>query len=163
MSFFLVMSDFVICDKLVYVIFVPALLEVVGYCDEIKQGLESLWYIGTLIIFFVFWLCFEIVNGVLDLLERSLDIVEIFLVTKGQMFDVVGEIEIIALSSEHHDDVAVGVGVNMEISWHSISLEESLKMAALLLVKFFLNTIFDGTTPVILFIHLLSTKNLARA
>ena len=79
------------------------------------------------------------------------------------MFDVVGEIEIIALSSEHHDDVAVGVGVNMEISWHSISLEESLKMAALLLVKFLLNTIFDGTTPVILLIHLLSTKNLACA
>lgn len=146
-------------------IFGHALLEVAGYCDEIEQGSESFWDIDTLIIFFVVWLPFEIVNRMLEIevLERTLDVVEILLVTKGQMFDVVGEIEIIAHSSEHHDDVAVGVGVNMEISWHSISLEESLKMAALLLVKLFLNTIFDGTTPVILLIHLLSTKNLACA
>ena len=77
------------------------------------------------------------------------------------MFDVVGEIEIIALSSQHHHDVAVGVGVNMEISRHSISLEKPLKMTSLLFVKPFLNTIFDGTTPLILLIILLSTKNLA--
>ena len=77
------------------------------------------------------------------------------------MFDVVGEIEIIALSSQHHHDVAVGVGVNMEISWHSISLEKPLKMASLLFVEPFLNTISDETTPFILLINLLSTKNLA--
>ena len=147
-------------------IFGHALLEVAGYCDEIEQGSESFWDIDSLIIFFVVWLPFEIVNRMLEIevLERTLDVVEILLVSKGQVFDVVGEIEIIAHSSEHHDDVAVGVGVNMESSWHSISLEESLKMAALLLVKLFLNTIFDGTAKlVIVLIHLLSTKNLACA
>ena len=144
-------------------IFGHALLEVAGYCDEIEQGSESFWDIVTLIIFFVVWLPFEIVNGMLEIevLERSLDVVEILLVTKGQMFDVVGEIEIIALSSQLHHDVAVGVGVNMEISWHSISLEKPLKMTSLLFVEPFLNTISDETTPFILLINLLSTKNLA--
>jgi len=79
------------------------------------------------------------------------------------MFDLVSGIKVITLSSKHHDDVAVGMCINMEISWDSVGFEVSLDLAALLLVKLFLNTFFDGTTPVILLIHLFSAKNLACA
>ena len=96
----------------------------------------------------------------IEVRERSLDVVKISLVTERQMVDLVSEIELISFSSKHHDDIAVSVCINMEISWDSIVLEESLEVASLLLVKFFLNTFFDGTTPVILFIHLFSAKNL---
>ena len=143
-------------------IFRETFLEVTGYSDEIEQSSESLWNVFTLIIFLVVWLSFEIVNGMLqiEVCERSLDVVKISLVTERQMVDLVSEIELISFSSKHHDDIAVSVSINMEISWDSIVLEESLEVASLLLVKFFLNTFFDGTTPVILFIHLFSAKNL---
>lgn len=143
-------------------IFRETFLEVTGYSDEIEQSSESLWDVFTLIIFLVVWLSFEIVNGMLqiEVRERSLDVVKISLVSERQMVDLVSEIELISFSSKHHDDIAVSVSINMEISWDSIVLEESLEVASLLLVKFFLNTFFDGTTPVILFIHLFSAKNL---
>ena len=143
-------------------IFRETFLEVTGYSDEIEQSSESLWDVFTLIIFLVVWLSFEIVNGMLqiEVCERSLDVVKISLVSERQMVDLVSEIELISFSSKHHDDIAVSVSINMEISWDSIVLEESLEVASLLLVKFFLNTFFDGTTPVILFIHLFSAKNL---
>lgn len=143
-------------------IFRETFLEVTGYSDEIEQSSESLWDVFTLIIFLVVWLSFEIVNGMLqiEVCERSLDVVKISLVSERQMVDLVSEIELISFSSKHHDDIAVSVSINMEISRDSIVLEESLEVASLLLVKFFLNTFFDGTTPVILFIHLFSAKNL---
>lgn len=143
-------------------IFRETFLEVTGYSDEIEQSSESLWDVFTLIIFLVVWLSFEIVNGMLqiEVRERSLDVVKISLVSERQMVDLVSEIELISFSSKHHDDIAVSVSINMEISRDSIVLEESLEVASLLLVKFFLNTFFDGTTPVILFIHLFSAKNL---
>jgi len=144
------------------VIFRETFLKVTGYSDEIEQSSESLWDVFTLIIFLVVWFSFEIVNWMLqiEVCERSLDVVKISLVSERQMVDLVSEIELISFSSKHHDDIAVSVSINMEISGDSIILEESLEVASLLLVKFFLNTFFDGTTPVILFIHLFSAKNL---
>lgn len=146
-------------------IFGKTFFEVAGYGDKVEHSSESFWDIITLIIFLIVWLPLEIVDGVLEIevLEGILDVVEISLVSERQMFDLVSGIEVITLSSKHHDDVAVGVCINMEISRNSVCLEVPLDLAALLLVKLFLNTFFDGTTPVILFIHLFSAKNLACA
>lgn len=146
-------------------IFGHTLFEVAGYGDEVEHSSESFWDIITLIIFFVVWLSLEIVDRVLEIevLEGSLDVVKISLVSERQMSDLVSGIKVITLSSKHHNDIAVGMCINMEISWNSVCLEVPLDLAALLLVKLLLNTFFDGTAPVILLIHLFSAKNLACA
>ena len=92
------------------------------------------------------------IQGVLYLHIRELllDKGEIELSTEGEVVQDIAEVECyILLALKHHDDVVVGVGWNVEVAWHSIDLNMTLKLAAFLVFNL-LNSIINHSTSVVL-------------
>ena len=73
--------------------------------------------------------------------ESFLDQFEILITTKGNVVDLIGEIEIESLHHQVHNNILVSMRRYMEISWDPIDLEIALDIASLLLFDFFFDTI----------------------
>ena len=90
--------------------------------------------------------------------ELFSNVVEVICVSKTEVVDAIAEIENVPLHFQSYDDVFVLVSGNVEISWHSIDLEEAMEVAALIFIQLFSDSVFNLSTPNI-FVHCIFSRN----
>ncbi len=73
--------------------------------------------------------------------EITLYTAHIFFFTKTQVVDLVCKVKGVSLSSQIINDFSKSVVRYMKVSWHSINSKESLYLATLFIIKFFLDSI----------------------
>lgn len=116
--------------------------EVGGDSYQVEVGLQVLRHRSISQLLPVGFLAVSI-EGVHDSLigEASLNDLEVLVSAEADVVDFVTEIEVIALHHQAHQNVTEGMARNVEISRDTIDLKVTLKLAALLLLNLFFDSI----------------------
>jgi hypothetical protein len=84
-----------------------------------------------------------------QVLKVALNVIEVSLVAEAHMIYGITEVESVILALHQHCDVVVGMGGDVEITWHPIDLKEPFEVASLLLVQLFAHSLFDGVSELV--------------
>ena len=143
----LVVGHFVVGDKLVNVIFEQAFFEIAGHCHEVVHRFHLL---GVSFIVLA-GRSFDAIQWVfhIEVLELLRNVVEILLVAKTNMMDVITVIKLSTLHHERVGDVLISVCSDMEVTWDSKNLNIPLQSTPLSLIHLLLDPVHDGASELV--------------